>query len=262
MYKNLIFDLYGTLIDIWTDESRPILWKKTAELFSSVGAKYSGPILRREYFRICAEEDAFLREKTGRDYPEIELRTVFARLLNEAPRKPHKLSGTALDEWVEAAANFFRIRSRKRFLVYPGTFETLSSLKKSGARLFILSNAQAVFTKTELALSGLGECFDGVFLSSDFGMRKPAPEFMRLLIDSFDLKTKETLMIGNDVMTDLKIADSCGVDSVLLNTDHLSPDEIERRKSAAGIERPERINIIASGRISELPELCGIHSKL
>ncbi len=262
MQKNFIFDLYGTLIDIWTDETRPILWKKTAELFSSVGAKYSGPILRREYFRICAEEDALLRAKTGREWPEIELRTVFERLLAEAPGKPIGLSGKALDDWIDAAANAFRILSRKRFRVYPGTFETLSLLKKSGARLFMLSNAQAVFTRTELALSGLGGLFEEIFLSSDCGMRKPAPEFMQMLLESCGLDPAETVMIGNDVMTDIRIADLCGVDSVLLNTDHLSPDEIERRKSAAGIERPERINIIASGRISELPELCGIHSKL
>lgn len=259
VYKNMIFDLYGTLIDIWTDESRPVLWKKTAELFSSVGAKYSGPILHREYLRICAEETELIKKKTGRDYPEIELRTVFARLLKEAPGTPHTLSGDALDKWVEAAANAFRFSSRKRFLVYPGTYETLSILKKSGTRLFMLSNAQAVFTRTEIALSGLGECFEGIFLSSDLGMRKPEPQFMHLLLASFGLEPEETVMIGNDVTNDMKIADSCGVDSILLNTDGLSPDEIVRREKNCGIMRPERIKIIASGRITELPELCGVN---
>lgn len=30
-YPNCIFDLYGTLVDIHTDESRPEFWKKMAD---------------------------------------------------------------------------------------------------------------------------------------------------------------------------------------------------------------------------------------
>ena len=253
MYKNLVFDLYGTLIDIWTDEARPVLWRKTAELFASVGARYSGPGLRRAYLRICAEEENLLRERTGREYPELELRTVFARLVKEAPGSPRAMTEDGLGAWVDAAANVFRVLSRKRFLVYPDTFETLSALKTSGARLFMLSNAQAVFTKTELALSGLESCFDAIFLSSDLGVKKPAPEFLRSLLKEYGLRPDETVMIGNDVMSDLAVADACGVDSVLLNTDRLSPEEIVKREIAAGILRTDRIRIIASGRIAELP---------
>ena len=31
MYKNYIFDLYGTLVDIRTDEGKNSLWKKMSE---------------------------------------------------------------------------------------------------------------------------------------------------------------------------------------------------------------------------------------
>ncbi len=30
MYRNCIFDLYGTLVDIHTDEVKPELWEKLA----------------------------------------------------------------------------------------------------------------------------------------------------------------------------------------------------------------------------------------
>ena len=41
-YKNLIFDLYGTLVDIHTETEGEMLWEKTALYFSFYGAHYSG----------------------------------------------------------------------------------------------------------------------------------------------------------------------------------------------------------------------------
>lgn len=34
MYRNFIFDLYGTLVDIHTNEYKPSLWKKMALFYS------------------------------------------------------------------------------------------------------------------------------------------------------------------------------------------------------------------------------------
>ena len=33
MYKNYIFDLYGTLVDINTDENKRYLWDKTVHMY-------------------------------------------------------------------------------------------------------------------------------------------------------------------------------------------------------------------------------------
>ena len=40
-YKNYIFDLYGTLVDINTDEWSAQLWKKMAILYGYYGAAYT-----------------------------------------------------------------------------------------------------------------------------------------------------------------------------------------------------------------------------
>ena len=41
MYKNYIFDLYGTLIDINTDEWSAKLWKSLQILYAYHGAEYT-----------------------------------------------------------------------------------------------------------------------------------------------------------------------------------------------------------------------------
>ena len=37
MYENYFFDLYGTLVDIRTDENKPLLWHSMADLYSLCG---------------------------------------------------------------------------------------------------------------------------------------------------------------------------------------------------------------------------------
>ncbi len=45
-YQNCIFDLYGTLVDIHTDETSPQLWTRMAEAYRRSGALYRPGELR------------------------------------------------------------------------------------------------------------------------------------------------------------------------------------------------------------------------
>lgn len=54
---NYIFDLYGTLIDIHTSESKASLWKEVALLFSMNGVSYTETELRKSYLRLCKVEE-------------------------------------------------------------------------------------------------------------------------------------------------------------------------------------------------------------
>ena len=49
MYQNCIFDLYGTLIDIRTDESGDKFWGEVADIYKSHGAEYTADEIRDNY---------------------------------------------------------------------------------------------------------------------------------------------------------------------------------------------------------------------
>lgn len=247
-YQNYIFDLYGTLIDIHTDEKKPGLWRKLAELYRLTGAHYSPRSLARNYLRICAEDELVLKNKSGADHPEIKLEPVFIRLRDEADGK----SGGSDEVWADAVANAFRTFSRDRLSLYENTVPTLETLRSEGKKLFLLSNAQAVFTRTELVLTGLSESFDDIFLSSDHGVKKPEKSFLADLIQKHRLEPSETVMIGNDVSSDMCIADACGIDGILLNTYREDEAKITERMRESKIKRPERIRVIISGDIGDL----------
>ena len=250
-YRNFIFDLYGTLIDIHTDEHKPSLWRKMAHLFSVYGAEYSLQEMKEAYFWMAQEEERKLSLATGFHYSEIRLENVFrSMLLDKVPAGlPQGIDERA---WLHVILNTFRSYSRERFSVFPGTSGKLEELKQKGCRLFLLSNAQASFTMPEMEVSGLAPYFEAIYLSSDHGMRKPQPEFLQKMIDEYGLVPAETVLIGNDAASDIVIADACGIDSILLNTWHETEEEIRKRFTDLQINALDRVRIILSGDITEV----------
>ena len=57
-YRHYIFDFYGTLADIRTDETQKNLWEKTAWWYGRHGASYKAKELQNAYLAYCAEEQA------------------------------------------------------------------------------------------------------------------------------------------------------------------------------------------------------------
>jgi putative hydrolase of the HAD superfamily len=232
-YKNYIFDLYGTLINIHTNQKWPYFWKKMAEYYNCFGTSYTGESLRGAYERICREKDALLGRELGTDYPEIDIAEVFLDLLGG------KREGIRdIDQWVTDTARFFRILSRFRYGLYPGTLPALTELKERGRGIYLLSNAQRVFTEPEMKVKGIWDIFDGIFISSDRRIRKPDPAFMKDLLAAYDLDPKECVMIGNEYGSDMRIAAECGVDGIFLNTDGNSPEKCASLAEGLGFIPP------------------------
>ncbi|MCR5545401.1 MAG: HAD family hydrolase [Lachnospiraceae bacterium] len=210
--QNYIFDLYGTLCDIHTNESKANLWKKMAEIYGSYGACYDWRDLKKSYGKLCSEESALLEKKMGK-FAEIELRTVFQRLFEN--------KGIVVDEsLVDYVAVTFRVLSRSVLYVYMGIWDLLDEIHDKGGKNYLLSNAQNVFTIPELKMLGLYDKLDGIYISSDKRMKKPDPRFLEGLLEEYGLKKEESIMIGNDRTTDIVIANSCGIDSLYIHSNN------------------------------------------
>ncbi len=278
-YKNYIFDLYGTLLDIHTDENSKELWKIMRDFYNVYGCEWKQKPLKDAFFLYDAGERQRLSVLTGVKKPEIKIERVFARLLFEGGehhscslmiagldidtlRRQYKeniegvLSKVANSEWAAAAANLFRTVSREYVRLYPKTLETLKSLKDKGCRLYLLSNAQKVFTMPEIEAFGLQDILDKIYISSDYGMMKPEPDFLNKLLSEEGLKSEETVMVGNEIESDAAIAIRCGLSSICLNTFGLKKKEINRR--IAELLKTENASdelmtmIIKSGDIGEI----------
>ena len=201
-YTDLIFDLYGTLVDIHTEESDAV-WEKTAVYFGFYGAHYTGPGLKRAFGDVMSAREA----KAGQSYecfPDIPFEEVMAELFQ---RKGVSDNAPALGK---NAAQFFRILSLAYIRLYPGVLEALAALREKGLRLWLLSNAQQVFTAYELRYLGLGEQFDGIYLSSDYNCRKPDRKFFAALLDEQKLDPARCLFL-DDTPRNVEGARACGM---------------------------------------------------
>ena len=227
-YTDLVFDLYGTLVDIHTEEN-DLVWEKTAFYFGFYGARYTGPELKRAFETAMRAREA----RAGQSYecfPDIPFEEVMAQLFREK----------GVTEQADAlginAAQLFRISSLEYIRLYPGALEALAKLREKGYRLWLLSNAQTIFTAYELRLLGLGDQLDGIYLSSSYQCRKPDLRFYQALIDERKLDISKTLMIGNDRQTDIAGAKAAGMATLYMHTDLTPRDQPSAdAKKAIGI---------------------------
>lgn len=217
MYTDLIFDLYGTLVDIHTEENQEV-WEKTALYFGYYGAHYTTHELKQAF----EAEVSARKGKAGQNYecfPDIPFHEVMADLFRR------KGIAANADTLGVQAAQLFRICSTEYIRLYPNVLESLDTLRKKGYRLWLLSNAQEVFTRYELRHLGLLDAFDGIYISSCFGFRKPDVRFFRALLDEQHLDPKTSLMIGNDRETDIAGARTAGIAAFYMHTALTPPDQ-------------------------------------
>lgn len=217
---NYIFDLYGTLVDIHTNEAKASLWKNMAMVFSMMGAKYTPEELRKEYRRQAAGEcrkqllltkDRFKDNELTENEIEIQLEEVFGSLLKD--------KGIEADrELIAYLGMVFRSLSLSYIRLYEGVPELLQRLGKKGKRCYLLSNAQRMFTEPEMKMLGIYEEFDGILYSSDMGVKKPSFHFYDALFKKYGLKKEESIMVGNEYAADIVGSAAYGIKSIYIFT--------------------------------------------
>ena len=86
-YDNYIFDLYGTLVDIHTEENDPLVWKKLALFYGYYDANYAPEELKERYAAIIAGEESKMKSEKKDDaheaHPEVQIEEVFQKLFEE-----------------------------------------------------------------------------------------------------------------------------------------------------------------------------------
>lgn len=218
MTDTCLFDLYGTLMDIRTEERMPELWREMAELYTKNGADYAPGELENAYFAtVSALEGEDRRGDAHEAHPEIEITEVFKKLYTD--------KGVPADtDMAVAAGAAFRRASTLYIRLYPGARELLEALRAAGRRVFLLSNAQRIFTLPELRALGIEDCFDGIYISSDYGVKKPDRRFFEIALRERRIAPASAVMVGNDGTCDIAPARALGLRTLYIRS-NISPRE-------------------------------------
>ena len=242
-YDNYIFDLYGTLVDIHTEENDPLVWKKLALFYGYYDADYSSEELKERYAAIIAGEEYKMKSEKKDDaheaHPEVQIEEVFQKLFEE--------KGVKADPTLAVhAGQFFRILSTDYVKLYDGVTDLLEALKKTGKKIYLLSNAQRSFLQSMRCTHLESQSTLTIFSSlQPVGVKKNrTAEFFQLLIDKYNLDITKSIMIGNDGISDIAGAKSVGLDTFYIHS-NISP------------KLPEETVILPDGTVKKTEDRAG-----
>ena len=180
MYKNIIFDMGGVLLDF--SEARLMSY-----FFGHLPAQAQAQIH-------CAMFASGLWRRMDRgDFDEAGTVRAICELL---PEELHAPAGQMVPHYFEAMPPL------------PAN-EMIPLLKARGQGVYLLTNAPHAFHREKFRLPYL-HLFDGVLASCDVGMLKPDPEIFRLFLQKFGLRGEDCLFI-DDVRANIEGAARAGL---------------------------------------------------
>jgi putative hydrolase of the HAD superfamily len=207
--KGILFDLYGTLIDIETDESLEEIYRCIAHFLTYHGVYLHRWEVRDLYYRIMQEQ----REQSREEHPEIIVKAVWSAFLQEQGVRP----GQERVQLATTLAQIHRAVSRKRLRLYPGVKEVLDLLHAS-YRLALVSDAQPCYVHPEIRAVGLEGTFDPIVISADYGFRKPDRRLFQAGLDDLELRPDEAVFVGNDMYRDIYGASRAGMKTLFFSS--------------------------------------------
>jgi putative hydrolase of the HAD superfamily len=101
--------------------------------------------------------------------------------------------------------------------VIDGAHELMEYLKGRGFRMHMTSNGFHEVQYKKLAACGLRDYFDTIILSEDAGVNKPSPLYFDYALKTSGASRETTLMIGDNLQTDILGALQAGIDAMLFN---------------------------------------------
>ena len=216
-YKDLFIDFDDTLYD--THGNAEIALSETFELFQ-LNRYFTNPQVFYDAYWM-ANVDLWGRYSKGeitRDYLIVER---FRRPLSEG-------KGINVTEafCLEMSDRFLDFCSSKPGVI-EGAHELMDYLKGKGYRMHMTSNGFHEVQYKKLAACGLRNYFDTIILSEDAGVNKPAPAYFDYALRQSGASRESTLMIGDNLQTDILGALNAGIDTLLFNRWNVETNEVE-----------------------------------
>lgn len=182
-YKNIIFDLDGTLVN------------SSEEVLSCFAKAFADANYEIDKTRLTS------------DVIGPPLRQILQALAPELEDE---------EKIAEITANFRQIYDYDEndvSIMYEGVFDLLLELKQRGAKLFIATFKPQIPTLRLIKNFKLEHIFEDIYTIDKFGKKISKKEMISNIISTYNLKKEETVMVG-DALSDITAAKGAGIKGI------------------------------------------------
>ena len=198
MIKAVMFDMGGTLEDVFVDETSELAAiDRLDEMLRAGGLdpKVDKAELKRRADEGWKRYGAY-RDRTGEELKPISIWCDYVLTDFAFPRE-------ALEPLCEPIAHMWELTHYHRAL-RPRVAEMLQGLKDLGLKLGVISNTAAMYQVFDsLEEYGIRDYFSDVTLSSVTGMRKPLADIFYVSTRQLRVSPKECVYVGDTVSRDI-----------------------------------------------------------
>ena len=205
MIRTIMFDMGGTLEDIWyNEETKTQAARRVQEMLAAASCA-----VHEEETAFCAHLMQGIADyKSWSEGQMLEKKPE--EIWSAYYLKEFNLPAQTIREMAEDIAGMWEVTYFHREL-RPGVQETLETLKERGYRLGVISNTASLYSVFDvLAGYGIREYFENVTLSSVTGYRKPHPEIFRIALREMNVEATACAYIGDTISRDIIGAQTAG----------------------------------------------------
>ena len=210
--KGIIFDINGTLTDIYTDEGYEEIYRAISHFLTYQGIFLHRWEVRDAYYRIMDKQ----RKASEEEYPEFDAVEVWREFLSQYAGKS-VISSDKIKQMPYFLAEMYRGISRHRLQLYPNVKPVLDQLY-SRFPMAVVSDAQSVWAIPEMRALDIEFYFDPIIISGDFGFRKPDKRLFKAALSELRLAPENVIFVGNDMYRDIFGAKQVGMKTVFFSS--------------------------------------------
>lgn len=213
-YSCIFFDLDHTLWDYETNSKETL-----EELYGQYNLSEKGVHQFNAFHQRFQEVNATLWElyDTGKIGSEVIRKERFKQILEAFDAYDEQLN--------QDISHDYLMTCPKKGNLMPGAINVLEYLKDRSYNLSVITNGFEEIQHLKLTSGNLHGYFDHIITSQKAGHRKPAPEIFQFAMQAHNVQSHESLMIGDNLITDIGGAKKAGIDNVYYNPESIPHNE-------------------------------------
>lgn len=205
MYKYIVFDFDGTLID-------------------------SNYLIERTL-------RATAKDILNQDLSEETIHAVWGKVLVE---QMTDIDEHRVEELCNYYSTYYKEHRDEHTTIFDGVIEMLDELHKFGCEMGIVTNKETSGLEHGLDMFDMKDYFKIALSKTDVVMKKPHPEGLYKVMDYLGARKEETLFVG-DSIHDIECGKNAGVDTVLVKWTVMDIEKLKKEEPTYIVGSPEEL---------------------